>query len=299
MEAERASLPVKMMARLLGVSRSGFYEWLKRTAPPDPWSAGREAVERAWLRSRGRFGARLVRAELMREGVRLTLYRVRKIMSELGIRGVVKNARKATTVADPGAPARPDLVGRNFRPAVPTTVLVGDITYLRTGEGWLYLAVVIDLCTRMVVGWSMSERMTADLVVSALDMAKGAGYVAGGAIFHSDRGSRYTSRLLADWARASDVRLSVGRTGSCHDNAVAESFFATLKNEMYSLRGWATRAEARAAVYGFIEGYYNRSRPHSSIGYEVPAERMAAFMARCDAAFAEPEESLEPLPLAA
>ena len=163
MGAERASFPVKMMARLLGVSRSGFYEWLKRTVPPDPWSAGREAVERAWLRSRGRFGARLVRAELMREGVRLTLYRVRKIMSELGMRGVVKNARKATTVADPGVPARPDLVGRNFRPAVPTTVLVGDITYLRTGEGWLYLAVVIDLCTRMVAGWSMSERMTVNL----------------------------------------------------------------------------------------------------------------------------------------
>ena len=142
-----------------------------------------------------------------------------------------------------------------------TTVLVGDITYLRTGQGWLYLATVIDLATRMVVGWSMSERMTAGLAVSALEMAHARGYVAGGAIFHSDRGSQYTSRALAGWAASHDVRLSVGRTGSCHDNAVAESFFATLKNEMYSLRSWATRAEARHAVVGFIEGFYNRQRP--------------------------------------
>ena len=299
MEAEKANFDVKMMARALGVSRSGFYGWLSRDRPSDPWSAARAAVERAWIESGRRFGARLVRSALAAEGVRLTLYRVRKIMRELGIRGVVRNARRTTTVADPDAPRRPDLVRRNFRPPVPTTVLCGDITYLRTGEGWLYLATVIDLSTRMVVGWSMSERMTADICVSALEMASRAGYVAGGAIFHSDRGSQYTSRLLADWARANDVRLSVGRTGSCHDNAVAESFFATLKNEMYSLRSWGTRAEARSAVYEFIESYYNRRRPHSTIGYEVPAERMAAFMARCDAAFADPAEAVGELPLAA
>lgn len=231
-------------------------------------------------------------AVLAARGVRLTLYRVRRLMRELGIRGVVRNAGKATTVPDPDAPSRPDLVRRRFDPPVPTTVLVGDITYLRTGQGWLYLAVVIDLATRMVVGWSMSERMTAGLAVAALEAAWARGYVAGGAIFHSDRGAQYTSRLMVEWAEGHDVRLSVGRTGSCHDSAVAESFFATLKNEMYSLRPWATRAEARHAVVGFIEAYYNRPRPHSTIGYQVPAERMAAFMERAERAFSEDEGAM-------
>lgn len=147
--------------------------------------------------------------------------------------------------------------------------------------GWLYLAAVIDLCTRMVVGWAISERMTADLVVEALERAWRRGYVAGNAIFHSDiRGSQYTSRLLARWAEGHDVRLSVGRTGSCHDNAVAESFFGTLKNEMYSLRKWATREEARNGVIDYIERRYNRNRPHSTIGYRVPARAMDEFFER-------------------
>lgn len=295
MEAERADFPIGMMARLLGVSRSGFHDWLKR-GRGDPWAAARGAVKACWEASRGRFGARMVRMALAAQGTELTLYRVRRIMRELGIRGAAPNARKVTTAPDPGAPSRPDLVRRRFRPPVPTTVLVGDITYLRTGQGWLYLATVIDLATRMVVGWSMSERMTAGLAVSALEMAWTRGYVAGGAIFHSDRGSQYTSRAMAEWAASHDVRLSVGRTGSCHDNAVAESFFATLKNEMYSLRSWDTRADASHACVEFIEAYYNRQRPHSTIGYEIPAERMGAFMSRMESALAGDEEAM---PLAA
>ena len=298
MEAERADYPIGMMARLLGVSRSGFYDWLKR-GRSDPWADARDAVMACWEASGGRFGARTARVRLAARGMGLTLYRVRKLMRELGIRGVVQNARKVTTVPDPGAPGRPDLVRRRFRPPVPTTVLVGDITYLRTGQGWLYLAVVIDLATRTVVGWSMSERMTAALAVSALEMARSRGYVAGGATSRSDRGSQYTSRALADWAAANDVRLSVGRTGSCHDNAVAESFFATLENEMYSLRSWAARDEARRAVFEYIEGYYNRQRPHSTIGYQIPAERMDAFMGRIEAALAGDGETGGEMPLAA
>ena len=154
------------------------------------------------------------------------------------------------------------MIKRDFTSPLPTCKLVGDITYLRTREGWLYLATVIDLCTRMVVGWAMSERMTAGIVVEALERAWRRGYVAGNAIFHSDRGSQYTSRILARWADEHDVRLSVGRTGSCHGSAVAESFFGTLKNEMYSLRR------------------YNRNRPHSTIGYQVPAKAMDAFFER-------------------
>lgn len=291
MEAERADYPIGMIARLLGVSRSGFYDWLKR-GRSDPWADARDAVMACWEASGGRFGARTVRVRLAARGMGLTLHRVRKLMRELGIRGVVQNARKVTTVPDPGAPGRPDLVRRRFRPPVPSTVLVGDITYPRTGRGWLYLAAVIDLATRMVVGWSMSERMTAGLAVAALEAAWARGYVAGGAIFHSDRGAQCTSRLMAERAEGHDVRLSVGRTGSCHDDAVAESFFATLKNEMYSLRPWATRAEARHAVVGFIETCYNRRRPHSTIGYQVPAERMAAFMERAERAFSEDEGAM-------
>ena len=283
MAAESARFPVKLMARTLGVSRSGYYGWLGRPAPEDPWKELRSEVERAWLASKKRFGARSILASLPSGFEGTTLYRVRKLMRELGIRGVHPNKSKRTTVADPDAPERPDLIQRGFDSPVPTVKLVGDITYLRTDQGWLYLATVIDLCTRMVVGWAMAEHMRASLCVDALRMAKSRGYVAGGAIFHSDRGSQYTSKLLADWAAANGVRLSVGRTGSCHDNAVAESFFASLKNEMYSLRKWATRAEARHAVVEYVEAFYNRARPHSTIGYQIPAEKMGAFFKRTEA----------------
>ncbi|WP_370632834.1 DDE-type integrase/transposase/recombinase [Paraeggerthella sp. Marseille-Q4926] len=141
------------------------------------------------------------------------------------------------------------------------------IAYLRTGRGRLCPATVIDLRTCMAVAWPLSERVAAEVAASTLSMAKARGYVAGNAIFRSNRGGRYASRLMAEWVAANDARLSVGRTGSCHDDAAAESFFATLKNEMRSLRSWPTRAEARSAVVGCIEGFYNRARPHSMIGY--------------------------------
>lgn len=198
MLAEKAEFPVKMMARVLGVSRSGFYSWLSNGCPREDWSAEREAVRRVWLESDRRFGFRFVKCFLPGEFSGLTLYRVRKLMRELGIRGCTPNARKRTTIPDPKARPRPDLVRRDFTSPVPTYKLVGDITYLRTGEGWLYLSTVIDLNTRMVVGWSLSERMTADIVVSALASAKSRGYVVGNAIFHADRGAQYTSRLLAE-----------------------------------------------------------------------------------------------------
>lgn len=280
MLAEKGSYPVKMMAGILGVSRSGFYDWLSRGCPEDDWAEEREAVRRVWLESDRRFGFRFVKSFLPPEYAHVSAYRVRKLMRELGARGCTPNARKRTTIPDRSAKPRPDLVRRDFTSPVPTYKLVGDITYLRTGQGWLYLSTVIDLNTRMVVGWSLSERMTADIVVGALAMAKGRGYVAENAIFHADRGAQYTSRLLAEWARDNDVRLSCSRTGNCHDNAVAESFFATLKNEMYHRRSFPTRAAARLAVVEFIESYYNRRRPHSTIGYQVPAQAMEAFFDR-------------------
>ena len=194
---------------------------------------------------------------------------------------------------DRDAPVRPDLIGRDFSSPVPTTKLVGGIAYLRTTGGSSCLAVVIDLCTRMVVGWSIRDSMRAGLVVAALEMARSRGYVAGGAIFHSDRGSQYTSAELAAWVAAHDVRLSVGRTGSCHDNAVAESFFGTLKNEWYHHERLTDASTTKHRTIEFIESYYNRFRPHESIGDRVPAEAMQEFFDRFENALqADPEAML-------
>lgn len=270
------------MAGILCVSGSGFCSWLSNGCPEDDWSAEREAARRVWLESDRRFGARFAECLLPAEFSGLTLYRVRRLMRGLGIRGCTPNRRTRTAVPDPKAEPGPDLARRDFTSPVPTCKLVGGITYLRAGEGRLYLATVIDLNTRMVVGWSLSGRMTAGIAVAALESARSRGYVAGNAIFHTDRGAQHASGLLAEWARANDVRLSCSRTGNCHDNAVAESFFATLKNEMYCRRRFATGAEAGHAVVEFIEAYYSRRRPHSSIGYRVPAEAMADFFERPD-----------------
>lgn len=280
MHAEKANSRVNMMARLLEARRSGFYEWERRRGWEDLWAGAREAVRRIWIESDGRFGFRFVHACLPDKFSRLTPCRVRKLMRELGIRGCTPNTGKRTTIQDPERGTRRTSSGATSRPRCLPSSPAGDITCLRTGEGWLYLATVIDLATRMVVGWSMSERMTADIVVAALGNAKGRGYVAKNAAFRSDRGSQYTSRMLLDWAEENNVGLSCSRIGNCHDNAVAESFFATSKNEMYCRRSFKTRADARRAVFNYIEVFYNRRRPHSTMGYQVPGEFMDTFFAR-------------------
>jgi transposase InsO family protein len=276
--AEKALYPVVMMCRLLGVARQGYYAWAKDPGPSRRRvrreSLG-EAVLRLWEASSHRHGARRIHAQLAAEGGAASLHLVRSVMRQLSVAGVQPRASKRTTVPDPDAGSRPDLVRRRFRPPVATSCLVGDITYLRTGEGWLYLATVIDLATRMVVGWQMADHMRASLVVDALEMAHKAGLVAGNAIFHSDRGSQYTSVEFATAAERMDVRLSVGRTGVCWDNAVAESFFSMLKNEMFHRQRFPSRAKARLAVATYIEAYYNRRRPHSTLDYRTPAQAMA------------------------
>lgn len=288
--AERDTYPVKMMCRVLGLARSGFYEWLKAGACTDPYKELKEEIYALWLDSGKRFGSRTIHSLV--DDDHTTLYRVRKCMKELKIQGMAPRAKKKTTIQDPNAKERKDLVRRDFTSPVATYKLVGDITYLKTQEGWLYLSVVIDLYSRMVVGWAFSRSLATPLVISSLEMAKGRGYIAEGGIFHSDRGCQYTSYALTSWASENDVRLSCGRTGSCHDNAVAESFFATLKNEMYYRSNFATRSEAKRAVIGYIEGYYNRARPHSTLGYQIPAIVMNSFMDRCDEAFLEEREEL-------
>jgi transposase InsO family protein len=188
MYAEKANFKVTMMARLLEVSRSGYYTWQRRQLHPgtDEWGALKGHIEKLWEKSKHRHGVRRIHKDLLAEGIKTSLYRVRKCMCELGITGIQPRTSKRTTIPAPDAALRPDLIRRDFTAAAPTTKLVGDITYLKTGEGWLYLAVVIDLCTRMVVGWSMQTHMRTSLVIDALLMARKLGYVALNAIFHSD-----------------------------------------------------------------------------------------------------------------
>lgn len=271
---------MRIMTNVLHVSKSGYYAWLKR---PDKRIYVREVEDRVkniWISSNHCYGIRRIYQTLIHEKTPVSLYRVKHAMRSCGISGIQPKTKVKTTVADPHAKSRPDLIKRDFESPIPTYKLVGDITYLKTAEGWLYLATVTDLNTRMCVGWSINKHMKAELCVSALEMAYRRGYVAEGAIFHSDRGAQYTSKRLATWAKDHEVRLSVGRTGSPHDNAVAESFFSIFKREFYSRKTWHTRQELKNQCVGYIESFYNRQRIHSSINYEIPAERMNAFFER-------------------
>ncbi|CAI37576.1 IS3 family transposase [Corynebacterium jeikeium] len=274
-----------MMARLLRVSRAGYYGWKKRRNQNYPLSTPRgfrdqiaDDVREIFAKHNGFAGVRTIATELGTRGITATLYAVRKTMRTLGLVTKYRRAFKRTTIADANARDRSDLVRRNFTPPVPTTYLCGDITYLRTGQGWMYLATVIDLSTRMVTGWQVADRMTSQLVIDALDMAHRSGYVAGNAIFHSDRGAQYTSAALSQWAENHDVRLSVGEVGVCWDNAVAESFFSTLKlHLLYERKQFVSKLEARTSVGEWIEAYYNRRRIHTSTE-EIPKKAMDDFL---------------------
>lgn len=285
--APNPRFPVTMMCRLLEVSTSGYYAWRARMdCPPAPATPrGRRTqitthVKELFHGHNGFAGARTIHQQLRREGIATTLYAVRVIMAQEHLVTKYRRPFKRTTIPDPKAAARTDLLQRDFHAAVPTTHLCGDITYLRTGQGWMYLATVIDLTTRMVVGWQIADRMTSQLVVDALAMAYHAGYVAGNAIFHSDRGSQYTSQHFTRTAARMDVRLSVGETGVCWDNAVAESLFSTLKlHLLFDRKQFPTKFAARFETGQWLETYYNRKRIHSATG-TVPADAMRQFFTR-------------------
>jgi transposase InsO family protein len=266
------------MCSMLGVARSSYYAWRNRTETPTQARRRELAIEikRVFDDSRQTSGCRRVAAQLNRAGHECSIGLVADLMRELGLKAVQPRAYKRTTVPGEEPVDSPDLIGRDFDPAssAPGERLVGDITYLRTGEGWLYLATVIDLTTRMVVGWQLATHMRTSLVVDALQMGIYAGLIAPGAIFHSDRGCQYTSREFTRFCKAKRVRTSLGRTGVCWDNAVAESFFAALKNEMYYRASWPTRARAKFAVAEYIEVFYNRRRLHSTLGYRTPLEAL-------------------------
>lgn len=289
-EAEKANFPIAWMCTRLNVPRSSYYAW--RTAVESAATTRRRELAAMIVKVFEAFnevyGCRRITRELNRAGVACSVGLVADLMREEGLRAVQPRAYKRTTQPGDDPVEHPDLIEGNFATgtdtAPPGQRLVGDITYLRTGEGWLYLATVIDLATRMVLGWQLATHMRTSLVTDALQMAIDSGHVGPDAIFHSDRGAQYTSHAFAMFCTKKKIRPSVGRTGVCWDNAVAESFFATLKNEMYYRRYFATRARARYAVAEYIEVFYNRKRMHSSLGYRTPYEALTEYQHPTDQA---------------
>ena len=273
--SQAGSYPVTKMCPWLEVSRSGYYEWRDRPVSPSQRRRERLAalIKALFDAHEQRYGHRRIHAELLRRRVPCSPELVADIMRELGLRACQPRAYRVTTVpADDPVQDVPDLLERDFAADRPGTKLVGDITYIRTWQGWVYLATVIDCATKMVVGWSMAEHMRTTLVTSALGMARGRIDIQDGCIFHSDRGTQYLSAEYREYIRQAGMRSSVGRTGVCWDNAMAESFFAALKNELVHRTAFPTRDHAHRAIADYIEVFYNRRRIHSGLGYRTPAE---------------------------
>jgi transposase InsO family protein len=274
---------------MLEVSRSAFYGWHHHESSPRAVADAKLAGQIVAIHkvSRGTYGAPRVTVALSRAGVSVGRKRVARLMAKGGLAGRARRRKVRTTISDPTAKVTMiDRLGRAFDPASYELdrIYVGDITYIRTHEGWLYLATVIDLASRRVVGFAMADHMRASLVCDALRMAIELRHPAPGFIFHSDRGSQYTSRAFRDLLAAHKGLQSLSRPRQCWDNAVAESFFATLKEELVYRLVLPTREAARRAIFEFIEVFYNRSRLHSSLGYFTPAEYEAARRKSAEAA---------------
>ena len=275
---ETSDWSVAEMCRVLEVARSGYYDWVDRQ-PSDREISDRQLcfeINTIWECSGRTYGVPRMHAWLHQQGFNPSRKRVARLMRRLGIEGESGRARMRTTIVDRGATAAADLVGRDFNPDAPDVAWCGDITYLRTAEGWLFLATVIDMFSRRVIGWSITTHMRTDLVADALRMAVAArGGNVTGVIFHTDRGSQYTSTVFGQLCTDLGVRQSMGETGICFDNAVAEAFFASLKREMYYRQAWATRAEARRAVIRWIETWFNPRRLHTTNGFRSPEQKEA------------------------
>jgi putative transposase len=271
--ANQAQYRVQSICRLLGVSPSGFYAWSSR--PRSKRSQADEillgAIRSIHERSRGTYGAPRVHAELAAEGHRVGRKRVARLMREASLEGASRRRQFSTTMRSADRRPAPDLVERNFTAEGPNRLWVADITYIPTWSGFLFLAVVLDAWSRRIVGWSMATHLRTELVLEALDMALGQRRPTA-VIHHSDQGTQYTSIAFGLRCRAMGVRPSMGSVGDCFDNAMCESFFATLECELLARRKFKTQAEARLATFDFVEGWYNSRRRHSALGYLSPAE---------------------------
>ena len=271
MSANQAVFPIATMARVLGVSPAGYYAWRRRRPSARANSDGEllKRIRTIHASSRGTYGAPRVHAELRAEGRHVGKKRVARLMRQAGLTGVSRRRGMRTTQRDETARPAPDLVARDFTAAAPNRLWVADITYIPTWAGFLYLAVVLDAFSRRIVGWAMAHHLRTELVLQALDMAVHQRRPAD-VIHHSDQGSQYTSLAFGKRCREAGVRPSMGSVGDAYDNALCESFFATLECELLDRRCFQSQAEARMAVFSYIEGWYNPSRRHSAIGYVSP-----------------------------
>lgn len=273
MKANQALYPVRAMCRELGVSPSGYYAWVSRG--PSKRAGEEEDLTREIRtvhgRSRGTYGVPRVHADLLERGRHVGHNRVARLMRRAGLKGVSRRKGIRTTVHDAQARPAPDLVKRDFTATAPNTLWVADITYVPTWVGFLYLAVVIDVWSRRVVGWAMATHLRTELVLEALNMALWQRRPGGDVIHHSDQGCQYTSLAFGKRCEAAGIRPSMGSVGDCFDNALCESFFATLECELLDRCIVRTHAEAERAIFEFIEGWYNPHRRHSSLGYLSPA----------------------------
>jgi putative transposase len=260
------------MCQLLEVSRSGYYEWLSR--PPRAQVEAEQHVEAKiqyyFAQGRGTYGTRRIKYLLAQEGIQVSRRRIGRVLAQAGLRCKTRRRFKAPMAAGQAQTVAPNQLNREFTVPVPDKVYVGDITYLPTGEGWLYLAVVLDLCSRAVVGWAMADHMRAELVNQALAMAICQRRPAAGLIMHTDRGSQYGADSYRQLLTQHSIAPSMSRKGNCWDNAVAESFFHTLKTELIYTEDFDTHEQTQMAVFEYIEVFYNRQRCHSANGYLAP-----------------------------
>jgi len=270
--AEKA-FPVATMCRLFNVIRQGYYAYLKRQAATGPTELELQAqVKQAYAEGRGAYGSPRIVAALRKKGVPVSKRRVERTMRALGLQGRKRRRSRVTTKSNPAHPVAANLLDRDFKADRPNQRWVTDISYVWTDEGWCYLAVILDLFSRAVVGWALDTTLTTQLPLRALDMAVRRRIPGSALLHHSDRGCQYTSQ---EYRRALDdlgVEVSMSRKGNCWDNAVAESFFSTIKLELVYDRRWATRLELRTAVFDYIEIFYNRQRLHSTLGYKSPIQ---------------------------
>lgn len=271
---QQSRYSTKRLCKLLNVSRSGYYDWLTRQlsnrAKSNHALAGK--IERLFNQHKGRYGSPRIYASLKRSGEQVSQYRVERLMREHKLVAGRTKRHKRTYIQRQQQQSALNVLSRRFKALAPNMKWVSDITFIPTREGYLYLATVVDLYSRAVVGWAMSKRINGQLVLDALDMAIQQRGSPKGVLVHSDQGSQYTAEAYRNKLRANDMICSMSRKGECHDNAVAESFFHTLKEELVSDEKYKTREDAKQSIFKYIEIYYNRQRLHSTLGYEAPLE---------------------------
>lgn len=283
--AEKAEFPIGFMCAQLGVSRSGYYAWEGRSPAPRTRQSAElgDAVEAIYEQTKGRYGSPRIARELSAQGRCTSRKRVARLMRDKGLVARRRKRFRRTTDSNHRFPIAENLLARNFATPAPNQVWVTDLTYIWTREGWLYLSAILDLYSRAVVGWAMSDRIDTELCLTALAMAARTRRPPAGLVHHSDRGSQYASHEYRQALAHHGMICSMSRRGDCWDNAVAESFWGTLKNELADEMDFASRAEARRVIFEYIEGFYNLRRRHSAIEYRSPREHELLYSNQTEA----------------